>query len=95
MLRSRGRLPAGAQGRGRRREGALYNCQGWDSLAELRTVYVLSCGVTVVKAVRNERKQNTGNEFVMQSPILEPNGAVSTSILRGLRRRGMGIITKK
>lgn len=32
---------------------------------------ILSCGVTVVKAVRNDRKLKTGNESVMQRPILD------------------------
>lgn len=44
---------------------------------EFRTVYILNCGVTVVKAVRNERKQNTGNEFVMHNPILKPSSTIS------------------
>lgn len=52
------------------------------SLAERKIVYVLNCGVTVVKAVRNERKQNTGNESVMHSPILEPKSSISTTSTR-------------
>lgn len=40
-------------------------------------VYLLNCGVTVVKPVRKEKKQKTGNEFVTQRPILEPSSTIS------------------
>lgn len=33
-------------------------------------VFLLNCGVTVVKEVRKVRKIKTGNESVMQRPIL-------------------------
>ena len=46
-------------------------------LEERGILHILNCGVTVVKAVRNERKQNTGNEFVMHNPILKTNSIVS------------------
>lgn len=40
-------------------------------------VYLLNCGVTVVKPVRKEKKQKTENEFVTHSPILELSGTIS------------------
>ena len=55
-------------------------------------MYILSCGVTVVKAVRNERKLNTGNEFVMHSPILETNSLISTN---AANVQAMDPLTKK
>lgn len=42
-------------------------------------MHLLNCGVTVVKAVRKEKKQKTGNEFVTHSPILEPSNTISIS----------------
>ncbi len=63
-----------------------------ESLAELRMVYILNCGVTVVKAVRNERKLNTGNEFVMHSPILGTNSHIS---INAANIQAMDPLTKK
>ena len=57
-------------------------------------MYILICGVTVVKAVRNERKQNTGKELVMHSPILETNSSFSI-ILQTPRCCRTDLLTKK
>ena len=46
---------------------------------------LLSCGVTVVKPVRKEKKQKTGNEFVTHSPILEPSSIISISFTEDQR----------
>ena len=38
---------------------------------------LLSCGVTVVKPVRKEKKQKTGNESVRHNPILGASSTIS------------------
>ena len=63
-------------------EGKHCTVVSMGSLAKLEIVCVLNCGVTVVKAVRNERKQNTGKELVMHSPILEANSTISIDVTK-------------
>ncbi len=85
-------MHADVQGQDRRQGGALYSRQRLNHPRNLGMVYILNCGVTVVKAVRNERKLNTGNEFVMHSPILENNGHIS---INEANIQAMDPLTKK
>lgn len=55
-------------GLGRLLGGALGEISDWFVVKEEEPI--LSWGVTVVKAVRKERKRKTEKEVVMQSPIL-------------------------
>lgn len=43
-------------------------------------VGLLNCGVTVVNAVKKDRKAKIGKESVMQSPILSHCSAISPSL---------------
>ena len=75
-------------------EGEHYKTVSMRLLAEVANVHILNCGVTVVRAVRYERKQNTGNEFVMHSPILSPTVS-SVYMLRRLESQHIEPLTKK
>ncbi len=66
--RLRGRWLDGSGGLGRLLGGALGKISDWFMVKEEEPI--LSWGVTVVKAVRKERKRKTEKEVVMQSPIL-------------------------
>ena len=76
--RLRGRLHAGAEERDRQRGEALSMYQRKCS-SRKRNVRVLNCGVTVVRAVRYEKKQKTEKEFVMHNPILDGDSMISVN----------------
>ena len=74
--RLRGRLHAGAEERDRQPGEALSMYQRKSSSRKIN-VHILNCGVTVVKAVRYEKKQKTEKELVMHSPILDRDNVIS------------------